>query len=392
MDRKLRTYGKRILSLLAAFLLLCPTAASAFAQEPAGSETILDPAALTELTESFLRERGIPTERVGIGLACPASGEQWYYNGDTWFYPGSIYKLPLMMVLAERVSAGMLAPDTEIEGWPLSKIQEYVLTYSNNDWAHVVRTYLEGDEVWREEAKQYAALAEDDYDPDYMAYGYVSPRYITGVLSTLYADPERFPNVTECLLQAQLGHYFRLDGVNEPYAVAQKYGSYCDDLGNNWNGNAGILYTPHPIILTVMTRNVPDYEWVIAHFALLFKDYALSLEEKFPAAEQAEEERKAEEEEALLEEERLAGEKAEAERLEEERLAAGKAEAEQPEAEKTGRSSGLLLIGAAGLLALLAALLCVLAARVRKRRRYESYRRRFEEELRQESARRRDEN
>ena len=360
----------------------------AHAQENA-AETVLDPYALTEMVQGFLNERGIPTERVGIGFCYLETGEEWFYNGDTWFYPASMYKVPLMMALAERVSTGELDQDGDFEGMPLSTVEEYILTYSNNDWAHIVRSYLGGDAVWRAETMQYADLPEDYYDSDFIEYGYFSPRYMTKVLETLYNEPERFPNVTACLMNAQLGHYFRLDGVNDPYDVAQKYGSFCDDWGRNWNCNAGIIYTPHPIILTVMTLDAPSYEWVIGRFALLFKDYALSLEEKLPAVEEAIEERKAEEAAAEAEE----AEKAAAEQREAERRAAEIAA--QQEADRLAaaaarqRQRTVLLVGIAAAALILAVLVAVLVARMRKRRRFAEYERRFREELRQEELARR---
>ena len=115
MDRCVWKIGKGLLAvlLIAAMGLLAPL--SACAEEPA-AEAILDPAALTEMVEGFLAERGIPTERVGIGFCYLATGEEWFYNGDSWFYPASMYKVPLMMDLAERVYAGELDQDGDLTG------------------------------------------------------------------------------------------------------------------------------------------------------------------------------------------------------------------------------------------------------------------------------------
>ena len=389
MDRRMKGIGNSLLALLLAAALFAALPLSACAEERAPEENILEPAALQEMVEGFLRERGIPAERVGIGFYYPETGEEWYYNPDTWFYPASMYKVPLMMLLAERVSRGELAQDSDLEGLPLSTVEEYILTYSNNDWAHTVRSYLGGDAVWRAETMAFARMEEAEYNSDFIDYGYFSPRYMTQVLETLYENPDRFPNILDCMLQAEQAHYFRLADEMHIYSVAQKYGSFCDDWGNNWNHTAGVIFTEHPFILTVMTLNAPEYEWTIGHFAVLFKDYVLGLEKRLPAVEQIREENEAAREAAA----KAAAEQAEAERLAAERAA--EQAAQQAEAERLAlaraqqRQRILLIAGIAVLIAALIALVCVLIARARRRRRYEGYRRRFEEELRQEAQARR---
>lgn len=393
---------RRGASLLLCAALLCALSLSAFGEEAAPAETaapivtgapvsILDEAKLTELVEGFLKENSIPKDRVGIGFCLPATGDEWFYNPDTWFYPASVYKVPLMMVLAERVGAGMVSPDEKIAGLDLQTTFEYIIIHSNNDYAHEVRKFLGGDEVWREEAKQYAKLADGDYDPDYMLYCYFSPRYITNVLETLYADPERFPRVLDCMLKADQGHYFRLPDEMHVYDVAQKYGSYYDNQNTNWNHTVGIIYTPSPIILSVMTRDVGNYEWVIGQLAARFKDYALTLEEQvtpFVEEREAQEAERQAAEQAAQEAERQAA-------LEAERAASAQAQAElrqrietREKQDRADRHLKLSLVATATGLAFLGVMSYVLVGRHRKKKRYEGYRRRFEEELQQESLKR----
>ena len=389
-----RMIGRGV-SLLLCAALLCTLSLPAFAEEAAAppeaaeapAASILDDAALTALVEDFLKENSIPKDRVGIGFCYTATGDEWFYNPDAWFYPASVYKVPLMMVLAERVSAGMVSPEEKIGGLELPTVFEYIIIYSNNDYAHEVRRFLGGDEAWREEAKQYAKLADADYDPDYMQYCYFSPRYITGVLETLYADPDRFPRVLDCMLRADQAHYFRLPDEMHPLDVAQKYGSYYDNQNTNWNHTVGIIYTPNPIILSVMTRDVGNYEWVIGQLAVRFKDYALTLDERVvPYVEEKEAqeaERAAEEaaaQEAVAQAERRAEQEAQAElqrRLE-----------EREKQDRADRHLKYSLVATVSGLVFLGVMSFVLVGRRRKKKRYEGYRRRFEEELRQEALER----
>ena len=382
---------RQILTLLVCAALFFTAALPGFAED-ADKAGLLDDKALTELVEGFLKERGIPAERVGIGFYFPETEEEWFYNPDTWFYPASVYKVPLMMILAERVSAGMVSPDEKIGGLPLDKLFNYIIVHSNNDYAHEVRRFLGGDEAWREEAKQYADLPDDYYDPDYMDYCYFSPRYITRVMETLYRDPDRFPDVIDCMREADPTHYFQQQPEMYDIPIAQKYGSYVDMQNTNWNHTTGIIYTPHPFILTVMTENVTGYEGVLGKFAVLFKDYVLGLDDQLAAlerqreeearqaellaAEQAELEAQASEEAAPSVQQRQAGPQETEERRSE--------RPKEEDARERRRMLFFVSIALTGLLVL--GLLCAaLIGRIRKKKRYEGYRRRFEEELRQEA-------
>lgn len=380
---------RRLAALLLILALLGALPLPAFAEEspdPAGaSQTagILDEGKLTALVEDFLKENNISRDRVGIGFCYPATGDEWFYNPDTWFYPASVYKVPLMMVLSERVGAGMVSESEMIGGLELPTVFEYILIYSNNDYAHEVRRFLGGDEVWREEAKQYAGLADDYYDPDYMQYCYFSPRYITRVLETLYAaGPERFPRVLDCMLKADQAHYFRLPDEMHTYDIAQKYGSYYDNQNTNWNHTVGIIYTPNPIILAVMTRDVGNYEWVIGQLAARFKDYALTLDEKLePYVEEKEAQEAAQAAELQAQQAAEAEAQREAEaRLEAERQRLLELREKQDRADRHLKYS--LVATLAGLL-FLGVLRVLFVGKHQKRKRYE------DRELRQETVGRR---
>jgi len=376
---------KRILSLLICLVLFTAGSVSAFADE--AEEGVLDPDAMQQMVEDFIAERGINPERFSIGYVYTATGEEWYYNGDTWYYPASMYKVPLMMRLAEKVSSGEITQDTDLGGYDVSKAEEYIITYSNNDFAHNVRKYLGGDEVWRQEAKAYAQLQEAEYDPDYMDYCYFSPRYITQVVKTLYNEPERFPNIIECMLNAEPTHYFRLsENMNNDYQIAQKYGSFVDSFGDNFNHNTGIIYTETPFILTVMTLNVSGYEKVISDAAIMFTEYTESLE---PELEEYVEQQEQAAEEAAEAERIAAEEKAAQEKAEAERIAAEKAAAEA-EARKAEQKKQLVKLGAAAAAVLvLIAVLAVLLKKRAKRRRMQEFERRFRQEMEQQRRNRR---
>ena len=330
-----RGYMNRLFALLLCVLLFAAIPAQALA-ENAGSAApaaemrtdasvdggasakdggIIDADKLREMTDAFLSERNIDPKDFSLGYVYTATGDEWYYNGDEWFYPASMYKVPLMMLLSEKVRSGEITQDTYIYDRTVREIEEYILVYSNNEWAHHIRTYLGGDEVWRQDAKKYAPLKDEEYDPDYMDYCYFNNRYMTGVMKTLYSSPESFPNITDCLLRAEPTHYFRLSSsIEGVYDVAQKYGSFDDELNHSFNHTTGIVYTPNPCIITVMTCNVSNYEKVISDAAVMLTEYTLELDGRLQAYK--------DEQAAAAEAERQAAEKAAAEKAEAERQAA----------------------------------------------------------------------
>ena len=293
---------RRILCfLLSLLVLLSLPALSAFAEEESG---ILDAEALQSLVESFIAEKGLNPDRLSVGYVYTATGDTWYYNPDTWYYSASIYKVPLMMLLAQQEYNGEITRDTKLKGLPLGYAEEVILTYSHNDYAHLMMSVVADTEPeCRDMYKQFVDLPDDYYISDFRDYSYFTARFMTQVLTTLYNNQERFPNILDCLLVAQPEHYFRV--YLSQYSIAQKYGSFRDYSNRDWNHTAGVIYTPNPILLTIMTQDEPEPEYLIAELAKRMVDYTLELDGKLDAY-------RAEQENA-----RLAAE-AEAERAEEE--------------------------------------------------------------------------
>lgn len=337
-DRPMRKLLKTTVSALTALALVIVIAVPCWADSTETTSaaadvdmTIFDPDALEQMTADFISEwssHNVRAERISFAYTYLATGETWFYNPDTWYYSASMYKVPLMMILAQQEYNGELTQETDIKGITLAKAEESILVYSNNDYAHLMLNYLGTDQEAREMYKQFSSLPDDYYDPDFIDYSYFTVRFMNDVMTTLYNDPERFPNIIDCLKRAQPVDYFHLC-TDPELVIAQKYGSY-----NEWNGTTGIIYTPNPVILTVMMKNVEGAEEVIANAAKMFVDYTLTLDSKLTeyTAEKAEavrasEEKAAQEEAARAAEARLAQEEAdrkaaeEAARAEEARIA-----------------------------------------------------------------------
>ena len=321
--------------------------------------TIFDPDELQSMADSFIQEYsgyGVKADNISFAYTYLATGETWFYNPDTWYYSASMYKVPLMMILAEKEANGELTQESDVKGLTLAYAEESILVYSNNDYAHLMLNYLGTDKEAREMYKQFSSLPDDYYDPDFIDYSYFTVRFMNDVMTTLYNAPERFPHIIDCLKRAQPTDYFHLY-IDPELEVAQKYGSY-----KEFNNTSGIIYTPNPVILTVMTSNLARAELVIGEAARMFVDYTYMLDGKLNSYK---------EEKARAEEEakQKAAEEAAAQAEEEARLA--KEAEEKAAAEEAARQAELAAQQAAEERAALmekikaaAIVLCVAAAAV----------------------------
>ena len=282
---KKRRLFAQTLALLLCFALLCPLTAfaedtnSAIPADPA-SYAVIDPVELQRLVEAYAAARSLNKDNISVGYCYLDTGDTWYYNGDAWNFGAGVYYVPLMMILAERESRGELTQTSNLNGLTLEEAERYVLTYSNNAYAHQMMNYIGTDKEVRKLYQNYSSLPEAYYDPDFLDYSYFTVRFLTDVMKTLYNDSERFPNIIECMKNSDNGSVFH-GAMNGEYEVAQKYGNYIDRRDVAYNNTIGIIYTPHPFVLTVMTKNLGITHEVMWDLAVIFKDYTLSLDDAY---------------------------------------------------------------------------------------------------------------
>ena len=330
---------------------------------------VLDSDELKKLIEDFLDERGIAHDRFRLGYTYTGTNETWYYNGDVWSYSASVYKLPLMMMLAQKVANGELKQDDKVCGVDLTYAETSVLTYSNNDYAHVMIHYFDSERDYREQQVKMSDVPVEDIPERYYVSSHFSPRFVIGVLRNLYENPDQFPNIVECLKVAMPGQYLSRT-LGDKYEVAQKYGAY-----EQFNNIAGIVYMPHPIFIAINTTWVGNAEQVLADAGKLLADYTLTLDarlEEREKAAKAEEERKLQEEEA--ERKRLEEEAAQAE--EEARIAEAQAVQERALAEEEAAAEEAVAVrnrvicAVAGVVVIAAVIaIAVISGKNKKRRR-----------------------
>ena len=326
---------RQLLALLMAALCPCLLPAASFAEEaaagtgePASADAaaepapaaaaektedtgIIDAAELDRWMENFAAEN--KHDQAGrifsVGFWYSGTGDSWYWNADEFMYSASLYKVPCAMLLAEKEAAGELKADSVLNGTTLEFNESTSLIWSNNDSGHNMVFYLGGTlgDKCSTMAEKFADLPEDYYTDNFRDYSYYSARFMTQVMRTLYlGGDEAFPRLIDYLKQAQPEEYFNRDANVRQYDVAQKFGAYTEPNGNANNHCTAIIYTPTPIVVTVMTRNVVDYQDEIAAVGAHLAEYALSLDQKLNDWRREEEERAAVEAAAAAEAARAA--------------------------------------------------------------------------------------
>lgn len=273
---------KKVLTVLLALALLLPLAPQALAldHDQRAAEpnlNVVDEAALQGIVDGLIQERQLNADNISVGYCYTATGETWYYRPDDWYYAASLYKVPLSMLFAEKEKAGELTQESDISGVTLGYAEEVVLVNSNNDYAHVMMNYLGGDKTSRELYQSYSSMPSEDFIQDYYDYAYFSVRFMTDVMKTLYYEQDRFPHIIDLLKQAQPGEWFRKN-EDQGYEIAQKYGSYNEYNRNLYNNTCGIVYTPQPFLLVVLSRNIGDAQQFIADLERKMADYTVGLD------------------------------------------------------------------------------------------------------------------
>lgn len=265
---------------LTALLLIAVLMTSCMPFTRARAETgVIHKEELDTLFDDYVRDNGLNPDMISVAYCYTGTEETWYHQEDKWYYSASLYKVPLMMLLAEREYSGELTEDSMINALPLRTVEEEVLTNSNNELAYSVLLSFGQPDAARRRFCSYSDLPEEYYSWDFFGSSYFTARFMQDVMQTLYFSPERFPRVIDCLKCAQPDHYFRLK-LGDRYEIAQKYGSNTDEDGSEWNHTAGIVYTPTPFLLTVMTRYGGISETILGDLALLFCDYTLVADER----------------------------------------------------------------------------------------------------------------
>ncbi len=244
---------------------------------PAADGHLIDGDALKLFFDNYLHENYCDGEDQCLSIAvwCPDTDEYWYYNPDVWMYGVNWYRLPVSMYLAEKVSKGELTMDTVVNGITLEYAITTALAATSNPSSSSMVIYLGGNMTTNcaDLTKGLSNMPDSYFVDEYYQENAYTARLMLEITKTLYlGGEERFPLVEESMKEAMPEDFFKRDwNVGHDYVIAQTNAAYWGDGAGDRVHCTGILYTPTPIVLTVMMKNIADMDimggvaWRFAH-------------------------------------------------------------------------------------------------------------------------------
>ena len=229
-----------------------------------------------DLIARLLAKYEVEEDGVGIGYYNSRTGEEHYINADRYMVSASMFKVPLNMIFADRVSSGEMTMDTGIYGSPYRWYQYKTIVESDNDRSVDLMNVLGGYRAFKQAQIPYLGNdPEADLGWNYQIENFYNPRQFIHMLRSLLSEPERFPGILENMLQAT--PYSYLHQYERRYPIAQKYGfveQAEENRGYHTYINAcGIVFTEHPFCLVIFTDNVLKAYDLMAELCTVMCDY-----------------------------------------------------------------------------------------------------------------------
>ncbi len=232
---------------------------------------------IAALVQASMTENGIDPSQVGIVVHDLGSDAVYAHNETTYFTAGSTYKLPLAMLIYEKIDAGALALTDTLyydasyyeEGGSIginylpgasiavSELLHCLIVDSDNTAAHILIGSMGDWLSFKQEAVKYSAVPIDENDGDYFSYYNVfTAGYMNDVLAYLWEHRDDFETLVDDLTAAKPDDY--LNGVLGGTKMAQKYGQY--EMAEN---AIGFSTSGHPYSIAVYTSlGYTGREWM----------------------------------------------------------------------------------------------------------------------------------
>lgn len=241
---------------------------SAAASKPDLPEEKTDPSLITfyeKIEQSMKNARDSFNGDVGMTYVDLTTGKQISVNGTQEFYSASTIKVPLAMMIADKVQAGELKWDDQLvynekedyeDGtgiiinniqptYSVRTLQEYNIIYSDNIAKNMLYGTF-GDDVKAKKAL-YAHFLQKETQWDDAKFTSEDAAKILKILYDEKATNSEYQTIYDYMKNTVF--HERMDTPTTSGKVAHKIGSYAGFLHD-----IGILETEHPFILTVFTN------------------------------------------------------------------------------------------------------------------------------------------
>lgn len=225
-----------------------------------------------DIMAEFMEQHSITTaEEFTCGYINLVTGETHYINPDQYMVSGSMYKVPINMIFAEKLSRGEISWDTVYGGLTYKQVQELTIRESNDQYAEVLWNALGG---YMEYRRQLAPVCGEDPDTvDAMFYknNFFTPTQVIYYLNTLYNNQDTYPGVIDNMLLAHPGKYFLAH--DHDVEIGHKYG-YLDTDYHFYLNDSAICFTTEPIGIVVFTDNANKPYEILADYCDLMIEWA----------------------------------------------------------------------------------------------------------------------
>ncbi len=269
--RRIRKY----MILLLTLALLLPLAPRVSAEDADGAllhDPRFEDRSWEEIVESFLADHGAKSDRVACGWCNTVTGEEHYHNGDQYMTSGSMYKVPMNMIFAEKVHNGEIGWNTFVGAYRYEYALHATIVDSNNEVARSMWNYLGGYQPYRHLLAPYMGEDPDTVDQKFYENNFSTPRQMIYSLKLLATESERFPRVIDEMLKAEPQKYFNLH--EHDVDIAHKYGYYAEGAHLYLN-DCAIVYTEEPICIVIFTDTVLEPYKLLADYCDLMIDYTV---------------------------------------------------------------------------------------------------------------------
>ncbi|OJG28078.1 hypothetical protein RU98_GL001326 [Enterococcus caccae] len=209
------------------------------------------------------------TGDVGITYVDLTTGKQISINGTKEFYSASTIKVPLAMMIADKVQSGSLKWDDQLTfnekedyedgtgiiinniqpSYSLRTLQEYSITYSDNIAKNMLYDTFGGDVAAKKAL--YAHFLQKETDWDDAKFTSEDAAKILKILFEEKSSNQEYQTIYNYMKNTVF--HERLETPTTSGKVAHKIGSYAGFLHD-----IGILETEHPFILAVFTNGETD--------------------------------------------------------------------------------------------------------------------------------------
>lgn len=207
-------------------------------------------------------------------------GSYIYINDKLEFFPVSLNKLPIAILIMQKVESGELSLDKKIpireedrtdaygelyltkeDELPLSILMEKMLRESDNTAMHALIHYINGKDL--DLLTDYYAIDLNVYYPSRRIYGnhsiYLTPKVMSNIFTSLYLSTALEDESSEYILSLMTNTTFdvnKLAGIPNEVIISHKFGAYYVENIKYFH-DCGIMYIDKSKILyCIMTKDL----------------------------------------------------------------------------------------------------------------------------------------